>query len=173
VLNKSTDVSENPQDSGLRIRTAEVAVALLLAAIGGIVIKDSLRLGMGWSSDGPQSGYFPFYVGLALLVCSAVVFFQTLSRWSASTAVFATASQLGLVARMFVPIMLFVLALLFVGVYVAAAVYIASFMRWQGKFRRLLCIAVGLLTSLLLFCLFELWFHVPLPKGPLEEWFGY
>ncbi len=166
-------MSEHIKGSGLRLRTVEVAVALLLAAVGGVVIKDSLRLGMGWSSDGPQSGYFPFYVGAVLVICSAIVLIQTVSRWSASSAMFGTGAQLTSVARMFVPILLFVLALLWVGVYVAAAIYIASFMRWQGKFRPVLCLAVGVLTSLFLFCLFELWFHVPLPKGPLEEWLGY
>ena len=33
--------------------------------VGAIVVVDSYRLGSKWGSDGPQSGYFPFYIGLA------------------------------------------------------------------------------------------------------------
>ncbi|MCK7500079.1 MAG: hypothetical protein MZW92_64435 [Comamonadaceae bacterium] len=29
-----------------------------------VVIVDSRRIGAGWADDGPQAGYFPFYIGL-------------------------------------------------------------------------------------------------------------
>ena len=32
---------------------------------------------------------------------------------------------------------------------------------------------VSVAMSLIIFWLFELQFSVPLPKGPLEQWFGY
>ena len=28
---------------------------------------DSWRVGIGWAAEGPQAGFFPFYVGLILL----------------------------------------------------------------------------------------------------------
>ena len=60
-----------------RTRTAEgrlvavwqvdLAVALALAAIGAVVVVDSLRVGIGWGVEGPEAGFFPFFVGLLLL----------------------------------------------------------------------------------------------------------
>ena len=153
-------------------KIVELAVALLLVAIGAIVIADSLRLGAGWSSDGPQSGYFPFYVGSILVTVALVIGTMTLAsrRQQAS---FVSATQLGLVARMFIPIVVFVAALSVVGIYLAAALYIAIFMRWQGRFSLAWCVSVGIAVPCVLFLLFEVWFHVPLPKGPIEQMLGF
>ena len=52
--------------AGISTRTMEVAVALALLAVSALVVFDSYRLGARWGDDGPQSGYFPFYIGLLL-----------------------------------------------------------------------------------------------------------
>ena len=41
-------------------------------AVGALVVYDSYRLGSRWGSDGPQSGYFPFYIGLLICIASFV-----------------------------------------------------------------------------------------------------
>jgi hypothetical protein len=48
----------------------EIAVARALFAIGALVLIDRYRLGAGWADDGPQSGYFPFYIRLLLCISS-------------------------------------------------------------------------------------------------------
>ena len=55
----------------LRTRAAEIAVAAAFFAIGAIVMYDSVRLGARWADDGPQPGYFPFYLGLLICISSA------------------------------------------------------------------------------------------------------
>ena len=60
------------------MRVMEIAVAVVLFVIGAIVVYDSYRLGSKWSSDGPQSGYFPFYIGLLICLSSAVNLAQAL-----------------------------------------------------------------------------------------------
>ena len=49
----------------------EAVVAALLLAFGAVIAVESYRLGAGWTSDGPGAGYFPFYVGLILVIASA------------------------------------------------------------------------------------------------------
>ena len=49
--------------AAFRYRTAELAVAAFFFLLGAIVIYDSVRLGAKWGADGPQAGYFPFYIG--------------------------------------------------------------------------------------------------------------
>jgi hypothetical protein len=48
----------------------DVALSAFFAVIGLLAIIDSQRLGSGWGSDGPQSGYFPFLIGSVLLLAS-------------------------------------------------------------------------------------------------------
>ena len=56
------------QRPALRVRTAEFVVAGFTFLLGAIVVFDSWRLGARWAADGPQTGYFPFYVGLLLAI---------------------------------------------------------------------------------------------------------
>jgi hypothetical protein len=46
-------------------------------------------------------------------------------------------------------------------------------MKYFGKYSWLKAIIVAVAVPLMLFVTFEQWFLVPLPKGPVENWFGY
>ena len=59
------------------------------------------------------------------------------------------------------------------GLYVAAALYIGFYMRWIGQHRWVTVVTLGLGIPLLTFVVFERWFLVPMPKGPLEAWLGF
>ena len=160
------------QMRGLQTRWLELATALFFIAIGAVVITDSLLTGMHWASDGPQPGYFPFYIGLAMILTAAWVGLSTILAWKRSQGEFASGEQLSLVLKMFVPCCLFVVAVFFLGIYVAGALYISAFMMWQGKFSWLRAAIVSLCVMAVLFGMFELWFKVPLPKGPVEALWG-
>jgi len=71
------------------------------------------------------------------------------------------------------PSILYVLAIQYLGIYVASALFIGVFMWWQGKFRLIKILPVSLGVAVALFLMFEIWFQVALPKGPLEAMFGY
>lgn len=151
----------------------EVAVSILLSAIGGLAIFDSLRLGAGWGSDGPQAGYFPFYLGLILIGSSLGILGQRLQASRAGDATFVTRGQLALVLRVLIPAAVFVVLILMLGIYVASALLILHFMIVLGGFRWRAALPFALGASFLAFVVFERWFLVPLPKGPLETWLGF
>jgi hypothetical protein len=46
-------------------------------------------------------------------------------------------------------------------------------MVWQGKYRWWVAAIIAIAICVGLFFMFEVWFLVPLPKGPLESWLGY
>jgi hypothetical protein len=46
-------------------------------------------------------------------------------------------------------------------------------MIWQGKFKWPITPGTSLVVPIALFLLFEVWFLVPLPKGPFEKLIGY
>ena len=57
--------------STVTTRTMDMVVAGAFMIIADVVMIDSVRVGSGWAFDGPQAGYFPFYIGLFLFLASA------------------------------------------------------------------------------------------------------
>ncbi len=149
-------------------RTVEIAVALVLFILGAIVVFDSYRLGSKWGSDGPQSGYFPFYIGLLICVASVVTVAQTVLAKSGAGKPFVLWGPFKRVLTVLLPAAVYVLSVKFVGLYVASAIYIAIFMIWLGKYSWWKSIAVGLVINVIFFLMFEVWFKVPLFKGVLN-----
>jgi putative tricarboxylic transport membrane protein len=158
----------------VQTRWVEVAVALVFVLAGAVVIIDSLRVGIAWGDDGPKAGYFPFYIGWILALSGAFTAIQTLFHWKARAAqVFVRWDELKPVLTVLIPTIVYVGLIGLIGIYVASAIYIVMFMLWQGKFGILPALAVAVGVPVALFLLFEIWFLVPLPKGPLEHLLGY
>jgi putative tricarboxylic transport membrane protein len=156
-----------------RIVMVDLIVALIVFALGAVVVYESYRLGSSWGSDGPQAGYFPFYIGMFICISSAVVFVQSLLRLPSDTKVFVERVQLKRVLIVLVPTVAYVLSVQLIGIYVSATVFIGLFMRLVGKYGWMRSAAVGLAVSIAAFMLFEIWFLIPLPKGPVENLLGY
>lgn len=157
----------------VRQRTVDLVVAVIVFALGALVAYDSNRLGASWGEDGPQAGYFPFYVGLLVCISSIVIFAQSLLPAARAAKVFVTAGQLRQVLIILVPSAVYVLGVQLIGIYVSSAVFIALFMVFVGSYGVLRSVVVGLTVSASAFLLFEIWFKIPLPKGPLESLLGY
>lgn len=153
------------------MRAADYITALILMTLGGVVLVDAMRLGIGWGTDGPRSGFFPFWLALIMIVACAVILLQTF--WRGSREAFITREQLGPVLKVIWPAAAMVLLTHFVGLYVAAALYTGSYMRWVGRHSWMSVVAVSLAISVISFLIFEFWFLVPMPKGPVESWLGY
>ncbi len=153
------------------MRTADVLTAVVLMLLGGVVIADALRLGIGWGTDGPKSGFFPFWLALLMLAACALTLVQSVRRKSSPP--FVIREQLGRVLKVLWPAAAAVALMQFVGLYVASALYMAFYMRWVGRHAWLVVIALAVLIPVATFFVFETWFLVPMPKGPLEAWLGY
>ena len=153
------------------MRAADFVTASILMALGGVVLVDAIRLGIGWGTDGPRSGFFPFWLAVIMITTCAVILLQTF--WRGSREPFVTREQLGPVLKVIWPATAMVLLTHFIGLYVAAALYIGFYMRWVGRHSWTSVVAVAVAIPLVSFLIFEVWFLVPMPKGPLEAWLGY
>ena len=154
------------------MRTADIVCGLFLGVVALVVLGEGLRLGIGWSTDGPEPGFFVFYLGICLLV--ATVLTVAFAFWRRSeTRPFVGRSQLRSVATVFLPAVVMVILTHFVGLYVSGAVYLATYMRWIGRHSWALIALVAIGVPVATFLVFEVWFLVPLPKGPLETRLGY
>ncbi|HET9733886.1 MAG TPA: tripartite tricarboxylate transporter TctB family protein [Burkholderiales bacterium] len=159
--------------AAFRRKSAELAVAALFLLFGAIVIVDSVRLGFGWQEiHGPRPGYFPFYIGLIMCVASLVNVARALMVRGADNKTFVEVGQLKMVLAVLVPTALYALLVTWIGIYVSSVLFIAFFMRWLGKYPWWKVAGVSLGTAVVLYLVFEKWFKVPLPKGPLENLLG-
>ena len=161
-------MSENSNhDSVVSVRTMEIVTALMFIIVGVVVMVGSLKLGAKWGSDGPESGYFPFYLSLIILVCSSVTLIQSIRAKELSEESFVEKEPFRQVMAVLIPAALFVLGVQLIGIYVAGVIYITFFMVWLGKYAVWKALAVGLGVSIVLYMMFEYWFQIPLPHGSL------
>jgi putative tricarboxylic transport membrane protein len=160
---------------GISVGAAEIATALVLAGIGAAAIWDSLRLGAGWGPDGPRSGTFPFWMGLVLVLAGLGTAGRALraARAAGPGAMFVTWPQLRLVLSVLAPTAAYVAAIPFAGIYLASALLVMWFMLRLGGFSWRSALPAGLATAAVAFTVFEIWFLVALPKGPIEAWLGF
>jgi putative tricarboxylic transport membrane protein len=154
------------------VRTADIVCGVFLVVVAVVVLVEGLRLGIGWSTDGPQPGFFVFYLGVALLASAALIVVLAMRR-KAPSRPFVASGQFRPVVTVFLPAALMVVLTGIVGLYVSGAIYLAAYMRWIGRhsWASILLVAIGIPVAT--FLIFEVWFLVPLPKGPLETRLGY
>jgi hypothetical protein len=161
------------QRGGLSHGTVDALVALAIFLIGVLMMVDNYKIGAGWASDGPESGYFPLRIGAILCIASLVVFLRSLFGKVRERKVFVSWVRFRLVLMVLLPTAVYVLAIQLTGIYVASAIFIAAFMRVMDKYSWLKAVLVGVGVSVTMFWMFEVQFMVPLPKGPIEALFGY
>jgi putative tricarboxylic transport membrane protein len=166
-MSDSSDAGKSP---GPRQRHVEMGVAGFMLLLGIITIIGSLQVGIGWAAEGPQSGFFPFWVGLLVVAASG---FNLIRAYAASDRkTFAEWGQIRQVFKVVLPMAIYVAAVPWLGIYLASVLLTAGFMRWLGRYSWPLTLAISLGLPILTYLTFEKWFLVPLPKGPIEDLFG-
>ena len=105
--------TDEPTESRGRVtyRTMDLLVAAILMVVGAVVMKNSYDLGAGWSSNGPDSGYFPFYIGLLILASSTVTLLITLFTRKPDRTPFVEAQPFLRILQVLIPSIIFVLAI--------------------------------------------------------------
>ena len=167
--------NEVPAKGVVSHRTMNIVVSLMMMAVATVVMIASYRLGAGWAQDvGPDSGYFPFYVALFMFVSSGATLVQhLLLRPRDGGRVFIARSELMMVLQVLIPTLVFVVLSIYIGIYISMALFIVFFMMWHGHYPAYKAIPMAIAVPVVLFIVFEVWFLVPLPKGPFEAWLGY
>lgn len=153
-------------------RTMEIVVALILLGLAGLVIKDTLRLGIGWTEgQGPASGYFPFYIACALAAGAFVTLVQALlGKTDDPEDSFVSAPAMGRILAVLIPSLLYVAMIGWFGIYISSLIFITVFMIFIGREPALRSVLVAVGVTVTLYVMFEKWFSVPLPKSASEVW---
>ena len=117
-------------------------------------------------------------IGVLVCVASLVNLVYALLNKRIAGKGFVERGQLKLVLSVLVPSLLYVVLVggagpvPGLGIYVASALFVAFFMRWLGGYTwwKVALVSVG--NSVAFYLIFEVWFLVALPKGPLEALLG-
>ncbi len=172
----STEIPDTaPEDARpvVAARSVDIAVSLMLLAFALLLGWDSWRIGASWASDGPQSGYFPFYLSVMMGAASVYGITTALLARHAAGEPFMTRDQFRRVMQVFVPTLAFCVFTQFLGLYVASFLLVAGFMWWIGRIPLWVSVVTSFLFTAVMFATFEVAFNVIMPKGPLEAAFGY
>jgi hypothetical protein len=171
-----TPASETPEhelaEGVVSVAVVDAVVAVLVMVLGGVVLYGSRKLGSEWTTDGPGAGYFPFYIGVILLISGLGVLYESFNNPKAKHQIFVDRVQIVRVLQVLIPAVIYVGVVQLLGLYVASAIYIALFMVVLGKYSWIKSVVAALAVNVTFFLMFEVWFKVPLPKGPLEAALG-
>jgi putative tricarboxylic transport membrane protein len=159
-------------ESGPSQRIVEILVALATLTFGIVVVIGSFQVGIDWGVEGPKPGFFPFYVSLFIIGASLYNLAQFTVLGGIQQGLFSSWEQLRRVLSVVVPASIYVALVPFLGMYVSSILLITVFMMWLGGYNawRTLPIAIG--VPVVVYIVFERYFQIPLPKGPIEYWLG-
>jgi hypothetical protein len=106
-----------------------------------------------------------------MVVSCGIIFIQ--ATFDQTHKSFVSREQLVPVLKVLLPAAAAVVLMQYVGLYVASAIYLGFYMRWVGHHSWLTVFVLAIGIPVATFLVFEKWFLVPMPKGPLEAWLGY
>lgn len=170
----ASETDDTAGKTGVTVCMAEIVVSLLTSIIGIVIIYGSFELGIGWTSVGPAGGYFPFYIGLIMLLSSLGTLGFALFKRSGK--IFSTGEEFMRMLGVFSPMCLYGILMPFIGMYISSGLFIAWFM-WRekkidnnGNIKRTYAIwkvaAMGIGVPVAVYFIFEYWFQINLYAGP-------
>ena len=142
----------------------ELAVALLLVLLGGLILNEAFRLGPGWGDQGPQPGFFPFVLSIVMTLAALGVLVKS---WKVpdSQPFFEVQQEVTDLVKVGLPILAAIALLRWAGLYVTSGIYIAFFMSWYGRFRWYEALAGGIALPVILWLVLRHGFNIAMPMS--------
>ena len=149
------------------MRRADIYVGLFLMAVGLLVLGDAIRLGFGWGMSGPEAGFFPFYMGLGIVICTFFIVRRGIKILKKEGMGKPLIRQGGLTQILWVliPAAGMVLLTEIIGLHLATVLYLAFYMGVVGKLQWGKVILISILVPLVVYVVFDKVFLIPLPEG--------
>jgi putative tricarboxylic transport membrane protein len=149
------------------MRKADILVSLSFVFLGIIVVYDSVMLGFQWGANGPESGFFPFYLGVGLIVGSLLVLrnVRAEQKKGLEGKRLMPEGALKPILWVVIPATAMVVITELVGLHIAAALYLGFYMRAVGKIGWATTLLVSIIVPVSLYFTFDKFFLIPLPQG--------
>lgn len=148
------------------MRKAEILTALGFVIFALAVMQQARQVGVGWAEGQPQSGFFPFWLGLLLGICGLLVLGQT-ALWAKNPGMgfFPHRTAFASVLKVSLTGAGMLILTYLVGFYTAAIVYLFVYTRFVGRHRWPAVILMSLLIPIGSYILFERTMDILLPRG--------
>ena len=119
--------------SRLTIQKADLAVCGAVVVFGLFLTYEAIKLGPGWGDSGPQPGFFPFGLALAMSLAALGAFAQALVRKD-SRPFFEVRQEIVDVLKVGLPLALAIASVPWLGLYIMCTVYVTLFAGGTGGF---------------------------------------
>jgi len=135
--------------------------------VGIIALGDAIRMGFGWGISGPEAGFFPFYMGLGILICTIFIVVKAIKSYRKEGPGKSLIQEGGLVQILWILIPAIGVFLLteLIGLHLATIFYLAFNIRVMGKMSWVKVALISILVPLSMFIVFDKVFLIPLPEG--------
>lgn len=156
------------------MRTADLLVALGLLGFGVAVVVQSQAVGIEWMRGAPQSGFFPFWLGVILVFLCLILLGRIAWGWRRKRPPFIKdpfikdRQALASVVKVASTALGALVLVGFIGFYAASAVYLFVYTRWVGRHRWYSAIFISLGVTIATYVIFERWLLILLPRGTYE-----
>jgi putative tricarboxylic transport membrane protein len=149
------------------MRRADILVGLGMMLVGIISLADAIRLGFGWGHSGPLAGFFPFWMGLGILICTIFIVLRAVKTYRKDGPGKPLIQEGGLtqILWILIPAIGVVLLTELIGLHWATVFYLAFNIRVLGKMSWVKVILISILVPLSMFIIFDKVFLIPLPEG--------
>src|SRR5690606_11007079 len=104
----SNEHKADPGQYTVSYRSMDAFIAIAFMVTASVVMWDSVNVGASWASDGPQAGYFPFYIGVIMFISGLGVLLQSILTKKPNLNTFVEKGQLLSVLQVLIPTAIFV-----------------------------------------------------------------
>lgn len=156
----------NPIWPGLTNKWMDVVTLSLLLVLGCFVTYNAYMLGPGYGAQGPEPGFWPFWLAVMFMVGGIVAMVLTVRNPDENPFFEAKQEVIDLVS-VGAPVLAVVLLNYWLGIFFSAMVYLGFFMWWYGKFTWYTSIASGIAFGIVLYFAIRVGFNLSMPMSYL------
>jgi putative tricarboxylic transport membrane protein len=149
------------------VRSADRVTAALLLAFAVAFSVGALKQYQWWGSGGPGPAFMPFWLGLVMALLALGMLLRSLKQKDPGAAWLPRGEGLRDMLVVLAATVAFIALLNVTGMVIGTALYLAFLVRYLGKHRWWVTLAVALAAAGFNWLVFVHWLRVPMPEGML------
>jgi hypothetical protein len=149
------------------VRRADQVGAILLLLFGAAYAATAVRSYTYWGAHGPGSGFFPFWLGLAMAILATIFLIGATRAPGPGRAWLPSGQGLARLVAVVGATVLFVALLPILGMTLATALFLLGLLRFLEGHTWLITLGVAVATAAGNWAIFAWWLQVPFPVGVL------
>jgi putative tricarboxylic transport membrane protein len=147
------------------VRSADRVTAALLLAFAVAFSVGALKQYQWWGSGGPGPAFMPFWLGLVMALLALSMLLRSLKQKDPGAAWLPRGEGLRDMLVVLAATVAFIALLKVTGMIIGTALYLAFLVRYLGRHRWWVTLAIALAAAGFNWLVFVHWLRVPMPEG--------